>query len=189
MGSSADARISISRTPLWRRQQFWRIVLPTLAVACAVGAAVLVYNAFVGSSGVSQSKTGWGVTYPEPKKPKTVPLAPEAKAVARRFVQTAVARKNLREAYAFSGPAIREGMTLKQWLTGNIAVVPYTVNDATSARMAVDESYAKSAKLELLLDTPKHKPALFFMDLVKKKGKWFVNSWVPRASIPIPKNQ
>src|SRR5512146_3092484 len=121
MSSSADAHISISRKPPWRRQQFWRVVLPTVAAVCAVGAGLLVYDAFVGSSGASQSKTGWGVTYPEPKTQKTVPLDSDAKAVARRFVQTAVARKNLREAYAFSGPAIREGMTLKQWLTGNIA--------------------------------------------------------------------
>lgn len=188
MSTPATSRASIGRKPFWRRQQFWRVALPTVAVACAAVAALLVYNAFVGSSGVAQTH-GPVVAYPEPAKPKTVKLSPEARQVARRFLQTAVARKHLREAYALAGPSIRQGMTMKQWLTGAIAVVPYVVNDSTSARMAVDESYRTSAKLEVFLDTPHQKGRIFFMDLKKVKGKWLVENWVPRASIPVPKSQ
>jgi hypothetical protein len=185
MTTPASSRASVSHKPIWRRQQFWRVALPTLSVACAVVAGVLVYNAFVGTSDVHQA-AGARTTYPEPPKQKSVPFDPAAREVARRFILTAVARKHLAEAYAFSGPQIREGMTLKQWKTGNIAVVPYKVNDATVANIKIDESHKADAKLEILMSTPKVKAQIFFMDLIKRHGKWFVNAWVPRSPPPIP---
>lgn len=182
-------RTSIAKKPFWRRQQFWRVFLPTVAVASAVVAGLLVYNAFAGSSGVSQAKDGWGVTYKEPPTPATVRFSPAARAVARKFVLTAVARKNLKDAYALAGPGVREGMTLKQWMTGNIAVVPYLVNDRTSARIGIDQSYATSAQLEVFLDTPHQRGRIFFMTLIKRDGKWLVDSWAPRGSPGIPNMQ
>jgi hypothetical protein len=188
MTTPASSRASVSHKPIWRRQQFWRVALPAIAVACAVLAGILVYNAFVGTSELGQS-AGARTTYPDAPKQKSVKFDPAAREVARRFLLTAVARKNLAEAYAFSGPQIREGMTLKQWNTGNIAVVPYKVNDATVANIKIDESFKTSAKLEILMSTPKVKSQIFFMDLIKKHGKWFVNAWVPRGSPLIPNHQ
>jgi hypothetical protein len=187
MSMRAD-HASIAQRPLWRRQQFWRIVLPTVAVGAAIVAGLLVYNAFVGSSGITEAKH-WYVTYPTPPTPKTVKLSPATTAVARTFVQTAVARKNLAAAYAISGPGIREGMSLTKFKTGNIPVVPYLVTAETGARIAVDESYKTSALLEVYMSTPHQRDRLFFMSLIKRKGAWFVDSWVPRASISIPSTQ
>lgn len=188
MTTPASSRASVSRKPIWRRQQFWRVALPTLAVACAVVAGVLVYNAFVGTSHVGQSP-GAQTTYPDAPKQKSVKFDPLARDVARKFILTAVARKNLEQAYAISGPQVREGMTLKQWDTGNIAVVPYKVNESTIANIKIDESYKTSAKLEVLMSTPKVKSQIFFMDLIKKDGLWLVNAWVPRSPPPIPGTQ
>jgi hypothetical protein len=188
MTTPAPSRASISHKPVWRRQQFWRVALPALAVACAVVAGILVYNAFVQTSHVGQSP-GAQTTYPDEPKQQSVKFDPAAREVARRFILTAVARKNLAEAYTFSGPDIREGMTLKQWNTGNIAVVPYKVNDATVANIKIDESFKTSAKLEILMSTPTVKSQIFFMDLIKKRGKWLVNAWVPRSPPPIPGTQ
>jgi hypothetical protein len=188
MSMRAD-HVSIAQRPLWRRQQFWRVALPVLAVAAAIVAGLLVYNAFVGSKGVAESKHGWGITYKAPPTPKTVKLAPAETAVARKFIQTAVARKNLAASYAIVGPGLREGMTRRQWLTGDIPVVPYVVTDATSARMAVDQSYSTSAKLEVYIKTPGQRGHIFFLDLLKRNGHWLVNSWVPRGSPPIPNKQ
>jgi len=89
-------------------------------------------------------------------------------------------------AYRISGPGVREGMTLKQFLTGNIAVVPYKITKKTSASMKIDKSYATSAQLELYLVTPGHPGRDFFVDMVKKNGKWYVDGWVPRGTPPIP---
>src|SRR5690242_19459713 len=53
------------------------------------------------------------------KNPKNVKLDPAARRVAGEFILTAVARKNLRKAYGLVGPQIKQGQSLKEWLTGN----------------------------------------------------------------------
>ena len=180
--------LTAAEKPIWRRQQFWRVTLPILAALSVVVAGLLVYNAYYGSNGVTNA-TGWGVTYPAATNPKTVKLPAEVPPLVRRFVRTAVARTDLATAYALSGPEIRQGMTLKQFLTGNIAVVPYTIRPDTKITIKVDSSYASSAQLEVFLVTPHvnvHSPHTFFADLIKRDGRWYVNSWVPRWTPPIP---
>ena len=126
------------------------------------------------------------------KVPKTVKLDPTARRVAGQFILTAVARKNLRKAYGLAGPQIVQGQSLKEWLTGNIAVVPYPVSDIKFAPFKIDYSYPKHALLEIaLLPTDKAqargvKPQLFYVDLKKLKGKWVVDGWVPRSSPAVP---
>jgi hypothetical protein len=121
--------------------------------------------------------------------PKAVKLDPDARRAAQRFILTAVARKNLKEAYALAGPQIRQGQTLKQWLTGNIAVVPYPVDELKVTTMKVDYSYANEAAIEVAL-VPKEgasvKAQIFYMDLIKPHEKWLVNSWVPRSAPEVP---
>jgi len=177
------------RGPFWRRSGFWRIALPIGAALAVIVALLVILQVTVGSNGSPNAAAGWGVTYPAAKPPKTVKLDPEAQRVATRFVRTAVARKNLDVAYRISGPGVREGMTLKQFLTGNIAVVPYKITKKTSASMKIDKSYATSAQLELYLVTPGHPGRDFFVDMVKKNGKWYVDGWGPRGTPPIPTDQ
>jgi hypothetical protein len=190
MRSHADPlgadQLSASRTPFWRRQQFWRIALPVAAALAVIVALLVILQVSVGSNGSPNAVTGWGVTYPTPKPPKTVKLDPEVQRTATKFIKTAVARKNLDVAYRISGPHVREGMTLKQFLTGAIAVVPYKVTSKTSASMKIDKSYATIAQLEMYLVTPGHRGRDFYVDMVKKNGKWFVDGWVPRGTPPIP---
>jgi hypothetical protein len=173
-------QVSVSRTPFWRRQGFWRIALPIAAALAVIGAILVIIQVSVGSDGTPNAAAGWGVTYATAKPPKTVKFDPAAQAVATKFVNTAVARKNLDVAYRISGPGVREGMTLKQFLTGNIAVVPYKVTSKTSAHMKIDKSYATRAQVELYLVTPGYAGRDFYVDLVKKNG------WVPRGTPPIP---
>ena len=126
------------------------------------------------------------------KVPKTVKLDPTARRVAGEFILTAVARKNLRKAYDLVGPQIKQGQSLKEWLTGNIAVVPYPVGDIKFAPFKIDYSYPKHALLEIaLLPTDKAtargvKPQLFYVDLKKLNGKWLVDGWTPRSSPMVP---
>ena len=47
----------------------------------------------------------------EPERAVKAPLSPEAKRVAMRFIQTAVARENLDEAWNLVGPNLRGGLT------------------------------------------------------------------------------
>lgn len=183
--------MSIARKPLWRRQQFWRVTLPVVAALAVVVAALLVYDSIYGSNGSPNAAKGWGVTYPAPAKPKPVKLDPGARAVVRRFVATAVARKDLATAYRLSGPEIRQGMTRAQFEQGQIAVVPFPVDARTTVKVTkIDYSYENRAQLELELGTPGRKvsnsPHTFYANLIKQHGTWFVNSWVPRWTPPIP---
>src|SRR5919199_2337973 len=121
------------------------------------------------------------------KKPawqKALPWAAEA--TARSFIKTAVARKDLGAAYALAGPQIRQGMTRKEWMTGNIPVIPYPVDAIDYAPMKIDFSYARESQIEVALlpkKGSKARPALFILGMIKDKhGHWLVNSWVPRIS-------
>ena len=119
------------------------------------------------------------------KPPKSVKLDPTAEKVARRFIRTAVARKHLREAYSLAGPQILQGQSLKSWMTGNNAVIPFPVDKVTIAPMKVDYSHKDDAQIEVALLTKPNsgvKSQLFVMQLNRIHGKWVVNSWVPRAT-------
>jgi hypothetical protein len=127
------------------------------------------------------------------KKEKQIPLERAAREVAGRFVLTAVLRRNLDQAWKITGPGLRAGITYKQWLTGNIPVVPFT-HKLDVAPMKIDVSRKDYALLEiaLLAKSKKIKPEYYIIELVKTgKGKyrrWVVNSWTPRARPALPAN-
>ena len=132
-----------------------------------------------------------------PAKEKTVPLSRAATKAVYTFVTTAVARTDLAAAWRISGPNIRGGLTYKQWLAGNIPVVPYPIEARGFApHMKIDYSYPNSAQLELDLQ-PKAGSnmagQLFIVELKRIAGangktRWVVDNWVPRTSIPIPRS-
>jgi hypothetical protein len=122
------------------------------------------------------------------------PFDPDARQVAMRFVQTAVARKNLDEAWDLSGPTVRGGLTRKEWLTGNIPVVPYPLDQLAVAPFKIDASYVNSALIEIALLPKKNagiRSQIFFMELKKMgkgaKARWVVDNWVPRAGAVTPR--
>jgi hypothetical protein len=185
MSAEAD---SVFRTEIQRRPG-WQKALPWVVAVVVDGAAI--------AAGIIWSNTGKSSATPltnQPpldvsKVPPTVKLAPGAQKVARRFIETAVARKNLPEAYGLVTQALKQGQSLKSWNTGNIAVVPYPVDEIKYAPMKIDFSYANEAQIQVALlpkAGAKIKSQLFLMDLVKQKGKWLVNSWVPRSSPMVP---
>lgn len=130
------------------------------------------------------------------KEPKTVPPSPEARRIVNQFLNTAVdrdgsmlaARRKLNAAWNISGPNIRGGLTKKEWLTGNIPVVPYDVSNVERAPVRLDWSYPSEASFAVML-LPKNgsseKPQTFFIT-VKKFGKganarWMVDYFAPYA--------
>jgi hypothetical protein len=172
------------------RKPGWQKALPWILVVLVVGAVIAVV-------GIKYSNTGHSTATPltnQPaldvsKVPPTVKLTPGATRVARRFIESAVARKNLGDSYNLVTEEIRQGQSLKAWKTGNIAVIPYPVVDVKYAPMKIDFSYPAEAMIEVALlpkAGAKVHGQLFIMDLVKRDGKWLVNSWVPRASAPVP---
>jgi hypothetical protein len=163
-----------------------------LSAAILVAGILAVLVAFTGSSGKTKQVFSNRPVVDVSKNPKTVKLDPAARRVAGEFILTAVARKNLRKAYALAGPQIKQGQSLKEWLTGNIAVIPYPVSDIKFAPFKIDYSFPRHALIEIaLLPTAKAeargiKPQLFYVDLKKLHGRWVVDGWTPRASPVVP---
>jgi hypothetical protein len=190
MGMSADPIDSVFQHGEQMQQPAWRKALPWVVIAAIIAALV---GGLVWGLGLN---TGKSHATPLPKNqvdvsqvPATVKLPADATRVARTFIQTAVARKNLGTAYSLVTDEIRQGQTLKEWLTGNIAVIPYAVSDIKYAPMKIDFSYPKEAQIEVAMLPKAHtkaKSALFVMDLVKRNGKWLVNSWVPGTHPAVP---
>ena len=172
------------------RKPGWQKALPWIL-------AVVVVGAVVGFIGYKWTNTGTSTATPltnvpaddRSVVPATVKLTPEATKVARQFIQTAVARKNLPQAYGLVTDQIKQGQSLKSWNTGNIAVIPYPVDAIKYAPMKIDFSYPNEAQIQVAL-LPKAgvkvRSQLFIMDLVRRNGKWLVNAWVPRSTPPVP---
>jgi hypothetical protein len=127
------------------------------------------------------------------KKEKSVPLSPEARRVAGRFILTAVARRDLAESWRLVDPSLREGFTLAEWKTGDIPVVPYPVDSIDVTPFKIDYSYANRALLEIALlpkAGTKVKPQLFFLRLRARGSgedrRWLVDYWIPRGAALTP---
>jgi hypothetical protein len=173
-----------------RRAQRWLLWAAALVLAAGIGAVLIV---FVGNTGSKEVAPFSDQPVDIVKKPKTVPLPPEARIVAGRFVLTAVQRKNLDEAWNLVGPGIKQGMTYKEWLKGDIAVIPF-FGGIKLAPIHVLLSTKNYALLEIILlpKAAKVKPEIFQLELIHRgkgpAGRWLVNSWAPRSRPAIPSN-
>ena len=122
---------------------------------------------------------------------KNVPVEKQAKIVAGRFILTAVQRKHLAEAWKLAGPPIRAGITYKEWLKGDIAVVPW-FGQLGQVPLKVDYSYPREAQFTVILAPKpgtKGKPDTFIMGLKKYGKQWKVVAWVPYEPPPVRANE
>ena len=172
------------------RKPGWRKALPWVLVVLVVGLVIAVVSIRYSNTGHSPATALTNKPAVDVSKiPATVKLPHGATRVARLFIETAVARKNLGQSYSIVTDEIKQGQSLRSWMTGNIAVVPFPVVDVKYAPMKIDFSYPAEAQIEVALlpkNGTKVHGQLFIMDIVKRHGKWLVNSWVPRASAPVP---
>ena len=174
--------------PLWRR------ALPWVGAALLLAGAIAALAVFVGNTASNPKETfsnepAVDVTKPE----KSITVPPEVKTIAQKFIKTAVARKNLESAYTIVGPSIKQGMTLAEWKTGNIAVIPFPVDQLDYAPFKVDYAHPNDVLMEVALLTNEGsgiKGQTFFIGIKKfgkgDKARWLVDNWVPRSSAPVP---
>ena len=178
---------NISKSARQRRHVAWGLV--------GVGACAAVALALVLSPDTDAPPQRFSSARAvEPESQVKAPLPDEARQVAVRFIQTAVARQNLEEAWTLVGPNLRGGLSRDEWLTGNNPVVPYPIDELDVAPYKIDESYERSALLEVALLPKKGsgvRAQVFFLGLVKmgngKAARWVVDNWVPRAAAPTPR--
>ena len=136
---------------------------------------------------------------------ETVALDRKARVVAGQFILWAVQRdvpaaqlrKNLAKAWPLIAPdsELRDcgghTCTQKEWLSGAIPIQPYPAAALDKASFSIDESYKDEAVLQVAL-LPKSGSdvagQIFWIDMVKRNGKWLVNEWSPRVIIPVPQS-
>jgi hypothetical protein len=116
------------------------------------------------------------------------------------FISTAVARKEVDKSWKWTGPGLRQGLSRREWSTGDIPVQPYPVSKRGLGTWDIVEfSYAKRVGLEVLL-WPKRgsgvSPLAVDVDVVRgHHGRWLVDYWLPKrfrgaeAAAPKPKSK
>ena len=132
----------------FRRRSAW------LAVCLAVAGTV----AFIG---IHFSNTGHSVPqHFTAQKPKLVAKSPktdvftnterrQVRAVAVRFIETAVFRKNVADSFAITTSGLRQGESRAEWATGTIPIVPYPARAVETVRWRVNYSYADEVGLKV----------------------------------------
>ena len=86
-----------------------------------------------------------------PQVTKQIPLVQAERVAVGRFILTAVARKNLDEAWNLSTANIRGGLTHKQWMTGNIPVVLLGVPIDKAAITRIISSTKNEAQINVVV--------------------------------------
>lgn len=170
-----------------------RRILIVSGAVFAVGLVVFLSTVVLRNSNgpISPLSTQPAQTAPHLVKVKPPPAA---YAVARKFLETAVLRKNLDASYALMDPAMTGTLTRKQWDRGLTTIIPYPAGNVKSAAFLVDWSYNTQIMLEVDLVARRGthvRPELdFFLGLRRKDGKpdgvWRVNYWAPNWRPPLP---
>jgi len=172
------------------RNQRWLLWISAALLAAGIAAVLIVFLRNTGSDALTKETFKPGAPTIV-KQPKPVKLEPAVRKVAGEFILTAVQRKNLDRAWVLAGPQIRQSFTYKEWLKGDIPVVPF-LKPIKFTSLKVDLSSKNYALLEMLIIPNKGRGEIYDMELNKvgkgDKAHWVVNSWVPRAAPTIPNN-
>lgn len=167
--------------------------LPWLAVVLLVAGLVAVLVAYFGNTAPANpnSKVSNQPAQVEQPLGRSIKLPQSARSVAARFIDAGVRGKNPVVAWQLSGPQIRQGESLKQWLhdwhTVGVPITPYPASK--NAQMMLDYARQREiqAKFALLpVKGSKEKAQMFLMVLDKIHGHWLVNNWQSFAPPAIP---
>jgi hypothetical protein len=175
----------------FRRRSGW------LAVCLAVAGLVALL-------GIHFSNTG----HPEPQhftaqKPKLVAGNPkpdvftaaeqkQVRAVAVRFIETAVFRKHTGDSFAITTSKLRQGLSRADWASGSIPIVPYPEKAVQSVRWRLDYSYANEVGLKVAF-YPKPTSGVdrqVFDISLENHGtaaapQWLVSYWAPSGGVQL----
>jgi hypothetical protein len=167
----------------FRRRLAW-----TAAIAAVLG-AIVGGSIWIGNTGKSTEtplSNGPVWVYHEPRLHRLSQRERlELLATSSRFVQTAVARRHLDEAWNLLGPDMQAGQTRKQWNTGTNNVVPFPV--AGIAAWNLLYSYDNDVAFDLaLVAKPGHDLVgkSFTIELKRyphRGNRWLVAAWVPKG--------
>jgi hypothetical protein len=121
---------------------------------------------------------------------------PKAIEVGRKFLETAVIRKNLDWAYDNVHVDLKGRMSRSEWDKGNIPVIPFDAQNASTTAFIPQFSLQREVEFEVTL-VPKvnavyagKKPLRFYIALRrehdKRDGRWLVSYFEPHWKPPVP---
>jgi hypothetical protein len=121
---------------------------------------------------------------------------PKAIEIARKFLLTAVVRKNLDWAYDNVHVDLKGRMSRRVWDRGNIPVIPFDAQNAETTAFIPQFSLQKEVEFEIVLVPKVHavyagnKPLRFYLALRREKdkanGRWLVSYFEPHWKPPLP---
>lgn len=122
--------------------------------------------------------------------PENVPASPGLRrrltSETSAFIRTAVRRQHLNDSWPLVHPALRQGLSRREWLTGNIPVIPFPATGIVSVDL--QWSYRDDVAFDVVLQ-PEPKSGLYRKTFTiefrrvpaGKDGRWLVYSWVPKG--------
>jgi hypothetical protein len=159
----------------------------TIAAVMVVVAVPLGFLAIRYSSpGSEQSAKGPYLSDAFYRQPKHAPFTAAKRravsAVLAKFISGAVSKHDLPGTWDLAGPDLRQGITRKDWLEGQIPVVPFAASKRGQGKWSVvNYSYTNKVGLELLM-FPEHRNgqlATVEAEVVRgKDDRWRVNYWM-----------
>jgi hypothetical protein len=121
---------------------------------------------------------------------------PKAVEIGRKFLLTAVVRKNLDWAYDNVHVDMKGRMSRRVWDRGNIPVIPFDAQNAETTAFIPQFSLQKEVEFEIVLVPKVHavyagsKPLRFYLalrrDRDKANGRWLVSYFEPHWKPPVP---
>lgn len=153
---------------------------PWLAIALLVAGIATFAAVRYDRSGSSASTT--------PPPHRVAPPSPAERRVTYEFLDTAVARKHLDRAWKIVAPELKQGVSLDQWKTGSIPVVPYPADKANVILRDVN-SFTDTARVRVTfvpVSGAGIRPATFTLDLRNVNGHWLVSGWQPASTVIPP---
>ena len=176
------SRLASSR---FRRRAVWVGAL----AAVAGGVALLVV--FVGNTGHTvpqRFEAGKPQVVPPPPKPDVFTAAErrDVRAVATRFVESAVYRRHVDDSWGITTAQLHQGISRADWANGEIPVVPYSAEAVAEVRWRLDYSYAKDVALKVAFYPKPGSGAarqIFEIELenhgTDATPNWLVSYWAP----------
>jgi len=158
------------------------IVAVMVVVAVPLGYLAVHYS----SPGSPRNANGPYVSDAFYREPKHVPFTADKRravsAVLAKFISGAVSKHDLAGTWDLAGPDLRQGVSKKDWLDGQIPIVPFSASKRGQGDWSVvNYSYRNKVGLELLM-FPEHKNgqlATVETDVVRgHDGRWRVNYWM-----------
>jgi hypothetical protein len=134
-------------------------------------------------------ETATGPEFAAPVEPKRAPFTAAkrraVRPVLKKFIETAVARQDVAAAWDIAAPNLKEGVSRKQWNSGDIPVVPYpAANRGLGTWSYVEYSYTDTVALEVFVFPQPgsgYSAMTADVELVRdRQGRWLVDYWLPK---------